>query len=177
MMRRHGGSRERTTASGPPRQVVRHLRGRQIEREGHPRRVLGGYGGPRPSDSWPAWNHVGTRWQRCLVHYRRELEDTVKYKSPGAGFFPFRKKLRRILRDAIRMADDDKKKKDHEERLRARFEAKGGRADLVLLIIEREELRQAPQVVEEEARHACSSPSSLRRMVASVGRIMPPRGR
>jgi hypothetical protein len=47
----------------------------------------------------------------------------VKYKSPGkAFFFPFRKKLRRILRNAIRMADE----RDPGERLRARarFEAR-----------------------------------------------------
>jgi len=81
-----------------------------------PKRVLGDYGGTIISDSWPAWNHTGARWQRCLVHYLRELEDTVKYKSPGAEFFAFRKKLRRILRDAIRMADEE----DDGERLRAK---------------------------------------------------------
>ena len=87
-----------------------------------PRRVLGDYRGTVISDSWGAWNHVGARWQRCLVHYLRELEDTVKYKSPGVDFFPFRKKLRRILRDSIWMADVQ----DRGERLRAkaRFEAR-----------------------------------------------------
>lgn len=89
-----------------------------------PRKVLGGYMGTVISDSWPAWSHVGAKWQRCLVHYLRELEDTVKYKSPGAAFFPFRKKLRRMLRDAIKMADE----KDRGERLRAkaRLEARIG---------------------------------------------------
>lgn len=81
-----------------------------------PRRVLGDYRGTVISDSWGAWNHIGARWQRCLVHYLRELEETVKYKSPGADFFPFRKKLRRMLRDAIRMADEE----DRGERLRAK---------------------------------------------------------
>jgi transposase len=82
-----------------------------------PKRVLGDYRGIVVSDSWPAWNHIGARWQRCLVHYLRELEDTIRYKSPGRDFIPFRKKLRRILRDAIRMADDEK---DHGERMRAK---------------------------------------------------------
>lgn len=82
-----------------------------------PRRVLGDYGGTVISDSWPAWNHVGKKWQRCLVHYLRELEDTTKYKSPGEDFFPFRKRLRRALRDAIRMADDEQ---GHGEKLRAK---------------------------------------------------------
>jgi transposase len=82
-----------------------------------PRKVLGeDYLGTVISDSWGAWNHIGVRWQRCLVHYLRELEDTVRYKSPGKDFSPFRKKLRRILRDAIRMADS----KDHGERLSAK---------------------------------------------------------
>ena len=87
-----------------------------------PRNVLGDYRGLVISDSWGAWNHIGERWQRCLVHYLRELKDTMKYKSPGAEFAPFAKKLRRILRDAIRMADV----KDLDERLRAkaRFEAR-----------------------------------------------------
>ena len=87
-----------------------------------PKRVLGDYLGTVISDSWSAWNHIGARWQRCLIHYLRELEDTIKYKSPGKEFLAFRKKLRRILRDAIRMADS----KDRSERLRAkaRFEAR-----------------------------------------------------
>jgi transposase len=87
-----------------------------------PRKVLGDYRGLVISDSWGAWNHIGARWQRCLVHYLRELENTLKYKSPGEDFLPFRKKLRRMLRDAIRMAGE----KDGGERLRAkaRFEAR-----------------------------------------------------
>lgn len=80
-----------------------------------PRRVLGDYAGTIISDSWPAWNYVGKRWQRCLAHYLRELEDTIKYKSPRKDFFPFRKKLRRILRDAIRAGE---RIKDPTERLR-----------------------------------------------------------
>jgi transposase len=81
-----------------------------------PKKVLGDYQGLVISDSWGAWNHIGARRQRCLVHYLRELEDTLKYKSPGEDFLAFRKRLRRMLRDAIRMADN----KDHDERLRAK---------------------------------------------------------
>jgi transposase len=81
-----------------------------------PKKVLGDYRGIVISDSWGAWNHIGVRWQRCLVHYLRELEDTVRYKSPGEDFIPFRKKLKRILRDAIRMAEV----RDQGERLRAK---------------------------------------------------------
>jgi len=92
-----------------------------------PRNVLGDYQGTVVSDSWSAWNHIGGSWQRCLVHYLRELEETVKYKSPGKDFFPFAKKLRRILRDAIRMADE----RDHAERLRAKARF-GARVDALI---------------------------------------------
>jgi len=62
------------------------------------------------------------RCQRCLVHYSREIEDTIKYKNPGKEFLPFTKKFRKILRDAIRMVDEP----DHGERLKAeaRLEAR-----------------------------------------------------
>ena len=79
--------------------------------------VLGDYGGTVISDSWPAWNHVGRRWQRCLVHYLRELKDTAKYKSPGAEFAPFEKRLKKMLRDSIRTGEEVKVR---EERLRAK---------------------------------------------------------
>ena len=87
-----------------------------------PKKILGDYRGTVISDSWGAWNHIGVRWQRCLVHYLRELEDTIKYKGPGKDFSPFRKKLRRILRDAIRTAEVQ----NRSERLdaKARFEAR-----------------------------------------------------
>ncbi len=82
-----------------------------------PKRVLGDYGGTIISDSWPAWNYVGKKRQRCLVHYLREIEDTIEYKSPGKEFAPFAKMLRRILRDSIRIGE---KVTVHEERLRAK---------------------------------------------------------
>jgi len=82
-----------------------------------PLKVIGGYGGTVISDSWPAWNHVGRRWQRCLAHYLREIEDTIKYKNPGREFFPFAKRLRRILRDSIRVGE---RVKSRDRRLRAK---------------------------------------------------------
>jgi transposase len=82
-----------------------------------PRRVLGDYGGTMISDSWGAWNHVGKKHQRCLVHYLREVKDTLKYKSPGEEFFPFAKKLKRMLRDSIGVGE---KVTIREERLRAK---------------------------------------------------------
>jgi transposase len=91
---------------------VANSRGKDV-----PKRVLGDYGGTMISDSWGAWNHVGRKWQKCLVHYLREIKDTLKYKSPGEEFFPFAKKLKRILRDSIRVGE---KVTVREERLKAK---------------------------------------------------------
>lgn len=56
------------------------------------------------TDFWGAYNAVSTTLrQTCLVHLLRELEQTEKYKSPGAKWEPFAKKLRRLLGDAIRL--------------------------------------------------------------------------
>lgn len=87
-----------------------------------PLRVLGkDYQGTVTSDSWPAWNYVGKKHQRCLQHYRNDIDDTLTYKSPGTAFIPFAKKLRRILNDSIKVGRTVNVKRD---RLRAknRFE-------------------------------------------------------
>ena len=92
---------------------VANSRGKNV-----PRRVLGkDYAGTVISDSWPAWNHVGRGHQRRLVHYLREIQDTMRYKSPGKEFSPFAKKLRRIFRDAIMIGE---RVKDPTERLRTK---------------------------------------------------------
>ena len=97
---------------------VANSRGKDV-----PQRVLGkDYKGTVGSDSWGAWNHVGARWQRCLVHYLRELKETIEYKSPGKGFFPFAKRLRRILNDAIRVAKKPDVPKEERLRVKARLE-------------------------------------------------------
>jgi transposase len=56
------------------------------------------------SDFWGAYNAVLCALrQTCLVHLLRELEHTEKYKSPGRDWPEFAKKLRRLVRDAIRL--------------------------------------------------------------------------
>lgn len=95
---------------------IANSRGRDV-----PLEILGSdYQGTVISDSWPAWNYVGKRHQRCLQHYRRDIDDTLTYKSPGIEFLPFAKKLKRILNDAIKIGRRAKKS----DRLRAkkRFE-------------------------------------------------------
>jgi transposase len=96
---------------------IANSRGRDV-----PLEILGSdYPGTVISDSWPAWNYVGKKHQRCLQHYRRDVDDTLTYKSPGIEFVPFSKKLKRILNDAIKVGRSINVKRD---RLRAkkRFE-------------------------------------------------------
>jgi len=87
-----------------------------------PLNVLGrDYHGTVISDSWPAWNYVGKKHQRCLQHYRRDVDDTLTYKSPGKEFLPFARKLKRILNDAIKIGRIVNVKRDR-ARAKNRFE-------------------------------------------------------
>ncbi len=62
------------------------------------------FDGTLVSDFWAAYNAVVCAFrQKCLAHLFRELEHTEKYKSPGADWPEFAKKLRRLLGDAIRL--------------------------------------------------------------------------
>jgi transposase len=62
------------------------------------------FGGTLVSDFWGPYNAVVCAFrQKCLAHLFRELEHTEKYKSPGADWPEFAKKLRRLLGDAIRL--------------------------------------------------------------------------
>jgi transposase len=62
------------------------------------------FAGTLVTDFWGAYNAVGCALrQTCLAHLLRELEHTEKYKSPGVHWPAFAKKLRRLLRDAIRL--------------------------------------------------------------------------
>ncbi len=65
-----------------------------------PKRILKGYDGNITSDSWSAWNHVGTTHQRCHIHYIREINDTIQYKNPGPEFASFARCLKKILNDS-----------------------------------------------------------------------------
>jgi transposase len=62
------------------------------------------FGGTLVTDFWSAYNRVvcGSR-QVCLVHLLRELEK-VSGRNPSEEWLAFAKKLRRLLRDAIRLA-------------------------------------------------------------------------
>jgi len=55
------------------------------------------------SDFWYAYNVLTCAKQKCLVHLLRELERVVKYKDHGGDWSVFSKKLKRLIRDAIRL--------------------------------------------------------------------------
>ena len=56
------------------------------------------------SDFWGAYNAVVCRKrQMCLVHLLRDLEYVESYKSIDTDWAAFAKKLRRLIRDAIRL--------------------------------------------------------------------------
>jgi len=80
------------------------------------------------SDFWGSYNAVvcGSR-QVCLAHLLRDLEHVERYKSPSPHWAPFAKKLRRLLRDAIRLSRwQDRTLPDYasrRQRLHARMDA------------------------------------------------------
>ncbi len=68
-----------------------------------PAAVLGKYGGTILSDSHGAWNHVGGRHQKCLLHYFRDMYKTLD-RNGSSEFSLFFSKLYWILKDAISAA-------------------------------------------------------------------------
>lgn len=57
------------------------------------------------TDFWGPYNAVVcSARQVCLAHLLRDLEHVDRYKSPSPQWRPFAKKLRRLLRDGIRLS-------------------------------------------------------------------------
>ena len=81
------------------------------------------FAGTLVTDFWGAYNSVvcGAR-QTCLAHLLRDLEHVEQYKHPTAQWPKFAKKLRRLLRDAIRLSErDDAAFASRRERLHTRL--------------------------------------------------------
>ena len=55
------------------------------------------------ADFFSAYNKLTCEQQKCIVHLLRELRDTAKKNKTGE-FAAFRKKLKRIIADALRLA-------------------------------------------------------------------------
>jgi transposase len=57
------------------------------------------------SDFWGAYNAIGCMAkQKCIPHLLRDLLRVEKYEQPGRSWPRFAKKLRRLLRDAMRLS-------------------------------------------------------------------------
>ncbi len=66
-----------------------------------PKKMLGkDYPGCVTSDSWAAWNVIGSEHQKCHLHYARDVKDTLKYKNPGQDYRRHARTLRAILWDS-----------------------------------------------------------------------------
>ena len=55
------------------------------------------------SDFWYAYNVLSCAKQKCLVHLLRDLERVWKSKDHSGDWPRFSKKLKRLIRDAIRL--------------------------------------------------------------------------
>ncbi|MCP4341717.1 MAG: IS66 family transposase [Desulfobulbaceae bacterium] len=55
------------------------------------------------SDFWYAYSVLDCAKQKCLVHLLRDLERVEKYKDSGDDWPEFCKKLKRMIRDAIKL--------------------------------------------------------------------------
>jgi len=66
------------------------------------------FSGTLIADFWGAYNRlkVAAR-QVCFVHLFRELENVLLYKDPSGDWRVFYKKLRRLLRDSLRLRKKD----------------------------------------------------------------------
>ena len=80
------------------------------------------FAGTLVTDFWGAYNSVvcGAR-QTCLAHLLRDLEHVEQYKHPGPQWPAFAKKLRRLLRDAIRLSERDDAADSRRERMHTRL--------------------------------------------------------
>jgi hypothetical protein len=79
------------------------------------------------TDFWPAYNAFATERQCCLVHLLRELEKVDEHNVSGE-WQAFAKKLRRLVRDAIRL----RKRSDFDRRKHA---SRVGRIDRRLMAL------------------------------------------
>jgi hypothetical protein len=63
------------------------------------------FAGVLVTDFWSAYNAVVcARKQKCLPHLLRDLKRTQHYHKPGGDWPAFSKRLKRLIRDAIRLS-------------------------------------------------------------------------
>jgi transposase len=62
------------------------------------------YAGVLVTDFWGAYNAVACAGkQKCLPHLLRDLKRTTKYENPGGDWPSFVRRLRRLIRDSLRL--------------------------------------------------------------------------
>jgi transposase len=108
-----------------------------------------GFDGVLVTDFWGAYNVLTCAKQKCLVHLLRDLERVEKYKDRGADWAGFAKKLRRLIRDAIRL------RKRREPLDQAAYESRSHRIEkrLQLLIDTAWTNKEARRLVKRLRRH------------------------
>jgi transposase len=80
------------------------------------------FAGVLVTDFWGAYNAVVcAHKQKCLPHLLREIKRTQHYYSPGGDWPAFSKRLRRLIRDSLRLS------KGRKELPAARFASRRGR--------------------------------------------------
>jgi hypothetical protein len=83
------------------------------------------FAGTLVSDFWGAYNKVAcARRQMCLAHLLRDFITVEKYKRPSDEWPTFAKKIRRLLRDAIRLSRRDDLTPATYDSRRARLDAR-----------------------------------------------------
>jgi transposase len=107
------------------------------------------FAGVLVSDFWAAYNILVCAKQKCLVHLLRDLERVERYKDTGGDWARFAKKLRRLIRDAIRL------RKRRDEMAPATYERRYHRIEQRLrLMIEMDWTnREARRLVKRLRRH------------------------
>ena len=74
---------------------ISHTRGKVV-----PTTLLRNFCGMVVSDSYAAWNHIGTKHQKCIIHYFRDLYNTLD-RNKNAEFVEFAGKMIPILKDMM----------------------------------------------------------------------------
>ncbi len=84
--------------------TIEKCRGKKVVK-----RVLGKhYKGVLGSDFWSAYNLDSIVQQKCHVHLKRDLKEVAEEKDGRSQFHRFKKKLKRILNDGVRIKDKTK---------------------------------------------------------------------
>ena len=67
--------------------------------------ITDAFDGVLVSDFWGAYNILVCAKQKCLVHLLRDLKRVEQYKSTDTDWARFSKKLKRLIRDGIRLRE------------------------------------------------------------------------